>query len=427
MFSLWDNISRHIKTKGSFGRNVALLTGGTAFGQLIMVVATPVLTRLYTPEEFGILASFSAILGMLSGAAALRYELAIPLPEKECDAIALVLLALAIALVLSSVVSALIWVTGSSFLEWAGLTTLLPYMWFLPIGMLLACAYQIFNYWAIRQRAYGAIGRTRLLQATGNVLTQGVAGVAGLGPIGLVVGNLVGRVLGTATLATGFMKSVNQTQGIDLFEVARRYIRFPKYSSVATTLNIAGAQVPILLITVYFGPEAAGWFLLSQRIMGVPMSLIGHSAGQVFTGEAATLSRVDPAGFYRLFLRVSRHLFLIGCPVLLLVGLVAPLFFDKLLGAGWEMSGSITLVLTPMYISQFIVSPVSQTLTILERQDLQLYSDIIRLAVGVGSIWLTGGLLGLTALVSIGIYGLAMMSAYLLLGVMSLCVVKRRK
>ena len=426
MLSLWGSLFRHFKTKGSFGRSVALLTGGTAIGQLIMVVATPILTRLYTPEEFGILASFSAVLGMLSGAAALRYELAIPLPEKECDAVALVILALAVALALSFIVSLLIWGTGSSFLEWAGLTSLFPYMWFLPVGMFFACTYQIFNYWAIRQRAYGAIGKTRLSQATGNVLTQGVAGIVGWGPIGLVLGNLVGRMLGIVTLARGFRKAVSQREGIDIFAVAQRYIRFPMYSSVATTLNIAGAQLPVLLITIYFGTEAAGWLLLSQRIMGVPMSLIGHSAGQVFTGEAATLSRVDPAGFYQLFLRVSRHLFMLGCPVLLLIGLVAPLFFGKLLGPGWEMSGSITLVLSPMYIAQFIVSPISQTLTILERQDLQLYSDIIRLAVGVGSIWLTGGVFDLTALVSIGIYGLAMLVAYLLLGFMSLVILKRR-
>jgi O-antigen/teichoic acid export membrane protein len=418
-------ISRHLKTKGSFGRNVTLLVGGTALGQIIRVVATPVLTRLYTPEEFGILASFIALLGILSGAAGLRYELAIPLPEKERDAIALVLLALAISMVLSIAASIFTWFAGSRFLEWAGLSSLVPYMWLLPIGMVLTTSYQIFNFWAIRHRTYGAIARTKMSQAIGNVVTQGVAGSLSLGPIGLIVGNLVGRGLGTVTLARGFMKSLNQAKAINLFEAARRFIRFPKYSSVATTINIAGVQAPVLLITAYFGPEAAGWFLLSQRIMGLPMSLIGQSAGQVFTGEAATLARVDPARFYQMFLRVSSHLFIIGCPVLLLVGLIAPLFFGKIFGSGWEMSGNVTLVLTPMYIAQFTISPVSQTLSILERQDLQLYSDIIRLFVGVGSIWLTGGILGLSALYSIGIYGLAMMGAYLLLGYMSLIVMRR--
>lgn len=91
--------------RGSFVRNVAVLAGGTAAGQAIVVLASPVLTRLYTPEDFGVLAVYASLLCVLSTVATLRYELAIPLPKRDEDAAALVVLCLVIVLGMSLLVA----------------------------------------------------------------------------------------------------------------------------------------------------------------------------------------------------------------------------------------------------------------------------------------------------------------------------------
>ncbi len=72
---------RALLPKGRLGRAVAVLVTGTAFGQLIVLAASPLVTRLYTPADFGVLGVFSAFLGILGIAVTLRYELAIPLPR----------------------------------------------------------------------------------------------------------------------------------------------------------------------------------------------------------------------------------------------------------------------------------------------------------------------------------------------------------
>ena len=94
-----NNWLQRFKPKSAFARGVGVLVGGTAGAQLISVLAAPLLTRLYSPEAFGILAAFSAILALCLVAAAGRYELAIPIPEKEDDAANLAALSVFIAIV----------------------------------------------------------------------------------------------------------------------------------------------------------------------------------------------------------------------------------------------------------------------------------------------------------------------------------------
>ena len=179
--------------RGRLARSVAVLAGGTALGQAITVLASPILTRLYAPEDFGVLAVYSSILGILSVIASWRYELAIPLPEQDEDAVNLVALSLGIVVLMSMVVGLGAWLLGEHVVQWLNAPGLQPYLWLLPVGTLLVGSYQIFNYWAVRKQAFGAIARTKLYQGLGAALTQVASGFLKSGPLGLIVGQIVGQ------------------------------------------------------------------------------------------------------------------------------------------------------------------------------------------------------------------------------------------
>jgi len=166
-----SNIVRFIP-KDHFLRSVTVLAGGTALGQGIVLVASPVLTRLYTSRDFGILAVFSSIIGILSIISTLRYEEAIPLPQGDADALNLCALSLGILLTIGVTTCAIIWILGDPIVSLLNVSELKPYLWVVPFALVGMGLYQILNYWAVRKAAFGVISRTKVSQGFALVVVQ---------------------------------------------------------------------------------------------------------------------------------------------------------------------------------------------------------------------------------------------------------------
>lgn len=105
--------------KGRFARSVTVLAGGAVLGQAITVLVSPILTRLYSPEDFGVFGVYASILGIVTVIASLRYEYALPLPED--DAIAANILALCFLLLLgmTGLIALLVYGLGDRIVAWA--------------------------------------------------------------------------------------------------------------------------------------------------------------------------------------------------------------------------------------------------------------------------------------------------------------------
>ena len=366
--------------RGRFARGVAVLAGGTALGQAITVLASPILTRLYAPEDFGVLAVYSSVLGILSVIASWRYELAIPLPEKDEDAVNLVALSLGIVVLMSLLVGLGAWLLGNQVVRWLNAPGLQPYLWLLPVGILLVGSYQVFNYWAVRKQAFGAIARTKLHQGVGAALTQIAGGFVKSGPVGLVVGQIAGQSAGIITLALLFRKQKLTNLCINSVKyMARRYVSFPKLSTLPAFVNAVGLQLPIIALNAFYGSVVTGWFSLAQKIFGVPLSIISHSASQVLFGQAASHRRLryemEP-----LFWKTIRQQALLCLPLALLIPLT-PVLFPIIFGYSWRESGIYAAIWLPSLIANFIASPTGGFLDVLERQDLFLVREASRLVI----------------------------------------------
>ena len=404
------------KSRGrSFARNVAVLAGGTALGQGLAVLASPLLTRLYTPSGFGVLAAYTSIFSILLVVVALRYELAIPLPEDDETAGHLLALSLAIVSGMSLVVGLAVWLLRDHAARWTNAPALESYLWLLPLGLLGMGFYQALNYWAVRKRAFSRVAQTKLGQSIGMVLTQIGLGLLGLDPAGLLIGDVAGRLSGGGTLATltwrldgTLLKRVNMT---GLRRAAARYRRFPLFSSGSGLLNSAGLQLPALLLTAFYSPEAAGWFALGQRAIGTPIALVGQAVAQVYLGEASRLAQENPQALRGLFLRTARKLLLVGGAPIAIFALCGPWLFTLVFGEPWYEAGTYVQLLTLMFVTQFVIVPLSPTLNVLERQDLQLLWDAGRLVLVVGGL-VSANALGWSVSRAVLVYGVAMLIAY---------------
>lgn len=367
--------------KGGLGRAIATLAGGTALGQLATIVATPVLTRLYPREDFGLLGLYTAFLSTLAIIAGLRYEQAVPIAEEDQDAadalglaaINTVLVSLAVALVL------LLW--GRPIMRLFEAEDLMPYLWVIPLGLLLQSLNQTISTWGVRRKAFGSLARRKAQQGVFTALTQAALGIAKVGPVGLLLGHGVGQGFGGETLVRNAWKEdktlFKQVSMAGLKRAWTRYARFPIFSLPAAFLNTLALTMPMLLMARYYGMANNGELQQAMKIMAIPLSLIGAAAGQAFLGEAPKLLRNDPLKAQNLFDRITKKLAMMSM-VVILGGISMIWLAPIILGAQWKLAGVFMAFLGFSSALQLVTSPISQITTIIERQDIQLIGDVIR-------------------------------------------------
>jgi len=396
-----------------------MVASGSAIGQIISVLVSPILTRFYSPEDFGIFGVYASILGIFTVVASLRYEFAIPLPEE--DVIAANILTLCFLLLLVSVLLSgiIVGIFGIPIVEWTNSPGLKPYLWLIPLGLLGAGIYQILSYWATRKRDFRRLGRTRFNRGVWRALLQVGLGWVQEGPLGLLFGQLAGETAGSFSLAFAIWKEDRDVfkaiQWQKIRSVGARYKRFPLLSSLAGFIDSLGLQLPQLLIASFYGAEVAGWFALGQRVIAIPLNIVMDAVAQVYFGEASNWVRNESGSVFRRILKLTGRLALIGGLPVVLICVLAPWLFKLVFGSSWEMAGLYVRIMGFMFAVRFVITPFSQTLNILERQEVYLFWDIIRFFLVVGGL-LIGRFLKVSDVGAIIIYSLTMAVSYLILG-----------
>lgn len=385
-----DGLAAHIRTLASntFLRSVGILTGGTVIAQGLVALSMPLLTRLYTPEDFSLLAVYMAALSLLTVVSCLRLNIAISLPERDEDGANLVVLSVLAALALSIVLGALALALPRQMSELMGQPGFEPYLWMVPAGVLLSSIYVALQYWASRRKRFGQITRTHITRAIGGSGVQIGAGALQPSPFGLIFGHMIFNSMGIFGLARSMWKhdraAFTHIRPATLKRNFVLYRRFPIFSVPEALLNTAGSQIPMLIIaSALAGPEA-GFLLLAMRVLGLPMGLIGTSVAQVYLAEAPARLRGGELGPFTL--RAMWSLFKIGGPPLLAVGVASPLFFPFVFGEEWARAGWMLTWMTPWFILQFVSSPISMLLHVIGRQAAALALQAFGCALRVGAV-----------------------------------------
>ncbi|MDM0004459.1 oligosaccharide flippase family protein [Variovorax sp. J22G73] len=375
-----------------FMRSVGVLVGGTALAQAITVLALPLLSRLYTPLDFSLIAVFSSVLAILSVAACFRLEIAIPMPELDEDAANLLVLALCACCMVATTVGLCVWWFPTQIVDLLKQPALLPYLWLLPLGIWMASSYTALQFWATRKKRFSTIAKTRMTQAIGGVGTQAGMGWAGFTPFGLLLGQVVSSGAGLFGLGRDALHDTafRRINCGTMCRMLRRYDRFPKYSTVEALANSAGIQLPILVIAALaVGPEA-GYLMLATRTMASPMGLIGGAVSQVYLSRAPEEMRAGRLGAFTS--HVISGLAKTGVGPLVFVGLIAPVVFPIVFGEKWQRAGDLVAWMTPWFVMQFLASPVSMALHVTGSQRaaliLQIFGLFFRIGAVVVAAWL---------------------------------------
>jgi O-antigen/teichoic acid export membrane protein len=347
----------------SFTRNVLTLLSGTAIAQLIPLLATPVLTRIYTPEQFGALAILLAVANPLSLLVCGRYDLTVVLPRDDERANVLARLALLLAVVVSLILGGLLWsFRGPLSVLMGGEVALFPVL-LAPLLFLLMGFFQPLNNWLIRKQAFRAMSVNKMVQTTVITLVS-----LGLGWWAFEHGLMVGYVAGWALyVAFGAMQvrwkgfRFRPLQFAAMREAALSYRSFPLYNALPAVMNTATLSIPVFLLTRVFDEQVTGQFNLCRQTIFLPVTFFATSFMQVYMQRAG--STVAAGGAVLPSLRRSVQLLGALALALVLVLLTAgPFLFGLVFGAQWTEAGTYARILALPIALQFVVVPLTPLL-----------------------------------------------------------------
>lgn len=365
-----------------------MLVGGTAFSQAIMLIALPVTTRLYSPEDFSLLAVYAALLAILSVSACLRFDIVIPIPEAEDDAVNVLAVALLLSIIISAALAIPFLIVPEAISNLLNQPGLAPYLWLVPLGVFLNSSYSALQYWATREKKFPAIAKTRIGQSVGGTGAQLTLGWIGMTPLGLILGQMISTGAGVFSLAYSAVSANNKLfSNISLRSMkqqVQRYERFPKYSTFDALVNSSGMQLPLVLIAALaVGPEA-GFLILAMRTMQAPVGLVGGAVSQVYLSHASDEYRKGNLPVFTSQMLIG--LMKVGVGPLAFMGFFAPVAFALIFGEEWRRSGELVSWMTPWFILQFLGSPISMVMHVRERQRSMLLLTIGGLLLRVGVI-----------------------------------------
>ncbi len=372
--------------------SVAVLVGGTASAQVIGIITLPFLTRIYGPEEFDIFAIFLSMLAVLSVSSCLRFEIAIPIPDSEDDAINLLALSLLSSTCFSFLLFIIAILVPESHFKNIFDDSFLPFLKWLPLGVWFICLFGIFQYWTIRCKKFTLLAKNRISQICVYVGIQIILGLYGFLTFGLVVGNIISNLFAAINLTINNGQAlIDKAKCISYDSLKRtfgRYRNYPKYSTFEAFANSAAIEIPLLIIAALSIEPVAGYLLLATRILGAPISLLGNAVGQVYLSHAPEKLRHNQLADFTL--STLRSLVKIGFLPIFLFAILAPYIIPIVFGSDWAIAGEYIVLLFPWFFIQFLVSPISMALNITNSQRLAFILQVAGLVIRVSSILVVG-------------------------------------
>lgn len=377
----WRKLVSGRLPKGRVARGIVTLASGTAAAQAITICAMPVVTRLYTPAQIGVVSLFLAFFNFWSPALSLRYEYALLIAQDDLEShvvnrLAMICVA-AMSILAVPLLAAMQYtdVLGFSLLPWWAPVVAMPTLF--GFGQFMVC-----RAWGLRAGSVHQITHSTMARSAANAVTRVGLGALGAGVPGLFIAELAGAWGSVATLyrsvhlhfAPSRPSAITRSM---LYFAAKRYIKFAMLEAPSTYVNQLALTLPVPMIASLHGAAAAGWFGLARALVAIPNAQIGTAVGDVFQMELArAVAQGDHVRGRRLFYTMLRRLGFFGLIPTVGVMLVAPWLMATIFGTAWRDAGWIAAAIAPWLYMALVVSTLSRLLSVLAAQEYKLVYDL---------------------------------------------------
>jgi O-antigen/teichoic acid export membrane protein len=362
------------------GRSSSFLVGGSLGSQLIFIAISPIITRLYTPNEFAVLNVFTSLTALFAAFSVLRLDVAI-FTVSPALASSLTVLSVYIAALTSVLLSAGFYlccaVAGISFENVdLGVLTLL-----LAIGLFGTALFAMITSTAVRWELYKQVGQARIFQTVIGGAVQVAAGFGGIGVVGLIAGQIISQAIGISGIWRAIVRRTRfRTVTRRLPAYFRKYIggqfrHYALYSAPSSVVNRFSSSMVIVLYAMIYDLATVGLLALTFRAANAPMLAVARGLAQVFQKEYAKSDQFSPRQVVLIFIGALTAIGAIPSAVLAFLG---PQLFGFVFGVTWEQAGVYAAILSPAFLLQFVAYPLTQSMSLSDNHRMQLTWDTIR-------------------------------------------------
>ena len=361
--------------KSTFTKNILTLLTGTTIAQAIPILISPILTRLYSPNDFGVFALFSVIVTTIATIANGRYELAVMLPKKDEDAINLFALSLIINFSISLVLFFLVLIFHNKILALINSNEISFWLYIAPFSIFLLGLYNLLSLFNNRKKYYKDLAKANVYKSIAMAIVQLIFGFLKAGSSGLISGQILSYFVSNTKLFFNIKKLnlFSKIKKIKLIALAKRYKKFPIYNLPNALIDGFRMSLINILIGKFFLLSTLGQFSLAWRMVQVPSSIIGGAVSQVFFQKVATSKKSELKYIALNFIKKAS---LLAMPMFLIIFFFSKEIFSFIFGKEWEVAGEVASILSPWLFLNFLTSPLSTIFIKLEKQQILLIFGI---------------------------------------------------
>jgi O-antigen/teichoic acid export membrane protein len=362
---------------GEYDKNILKLFSGTAMAQAISFLAVSLIAKQYGPAEYGIYAGFLASISILSILSTCKYELAIMLPDSIAGVLTLIQLSNFINLCVCFVIALFMVLAPLSFLNALfGIKSAGDRLIFLtiPIATYLLAAFQVLNYWLVRQKMFSVLSYNKILRSSLFGLFALGAGLFWPKAISLAIAVVLGHFFCNIFLRFK-IKEVdlkpllipNDTQIKTFKEIGKTYKNFPTYILPAELMNVVCAQLPVFVFLWYFNSTESGYFSFILTLLNVPISLLAGAILDVFKERAAKDYR-ETGSCREAYISTLKKMLLVSVLPFIVVFFFGNDIIRLVFGEEWVPAGKFLHIMIYMFFFKFISSPLSFIFYIVNKQ-----------------------------------------------------------
>ena len=364
---------------------------GTTIAQAVPIAISPILTRMYTPEDFGIFAIYMSLSSILAIFATGRYELAVMLPKNKKEAMNIVALSFFITIIISICLFMVILLFHNELVLLIGTLEVSNWLYVMPLSIMLVGFYQSLNYWNNRNKKYKLMAKSKIYQSISTGSANISFGLLLFSKSGLIIGQLIGQFVALLILGKNFVKNdskyLKNINRIKIYVLLKKYRDFPKINMPHAFLNTLSSNLPILIIGKFFDSASVGFYSLANLIIVGPMGIITSAYSQVFMQQVSELkhNKTNEISFLKTtIVKLLLYAFPIFFTVFFFIeDIVTIVFGDK-----WLIAGTYSMILIPMLYFRFVGSIVSSIPIIYNQQGKALFLEILNVLLRFISLWI---------------------------------------
>lgn len=343
-----------------FIKSSMILISGTAIGQMIPVISAPIVTRIFSPEQYGVFGIFLIITSLLNLFSTFQIENAILIEKENSKAATILQLTIFISIAISLIVLLFSLVFKEIIANFFNVPELQQYLYFLPIVVFLTGINNSLSAWANRLAIYKVLSIQRIISSLVTPLVTIIIGFYFKSTIGLFMGLVIGLLAGVLILYFRIIKNdrIFRFSKNEMKVLFKRYISIPKYNLPSQFLNMFLIQFPGILLSKYYSISAVGYYNLSNRMLNMPTLLISQSIGEIYKKKASEEFH-KTGNCEKSFITFLKMLFFLSIVPFIILFLFSPQLFAFIFGQNWKQAGVFSRIMTLMFFLRFIISPLT--------------------------------------------------------------------